>query len=379
MRLAFISDTLYPYFKGGIETVRHEEMVQLAKAHDVYSFSMRFDNMPSHFTKNGIHHIAFGETDPTKFYRHRRRSITNALKYAFLLPFHLFGMRFDVVEVNAFPYLHLPAVRLYCWLTGCKMIVSVYEVWDQSYWREYLGSLGFLSWLVNAYEKRSTKMGDFFICNSTSTSRKLVAEHIPIAKIREFSPVIDMEGIEKCKSKRKRGNQIAFAGRLIREKRLDLWLRAIKAAKAKIPSLKGLIIGEGPEEQDIRSLIHDLGLSGTVSMRRFYKSKNELYMEISRSALLLNMSEREGLSIITLEALSLGIPVLLPDYSPIPPEVKEMCIVAGQKELPGAIAEVLSGKASKQVNGTANLELFSISNVVEFYNKVFEEMGLPKE
>jgi glycosyltransferase involved in cell wall biosynthesis len=96
---------------------------------------------------------------------------------------------------------------------------------------------------------------------------------------------------------------------------------------------------------------------------------------MGRSSLLLNMSEREGLSIITLESLALGVPVMLPSYSPIPPEVKDMCIVKDRKDIPSAISDVLKGAKTVSPD-TQKLEIFSTSNVIRFYNQVFAKLGL---
>jgi glycosyltransferase involved in cell wall biosynthesis len=380
MRIAFVSDAVYPYLKGGIEVVRHIEMRELAKEHDVYSFSMRFDGMRQNARSEGITYISFGKTSQEDFYRHGRRSMRNALEYAFLLPFYLFRRRFDVVQVNAFPYLHLPAVKAYCMLTGCKMVIAEYEVWTESYWRDYLGSLGFLATPVNIFEKWSLRLGDFFTANSTVTFDKMVRERIPEDKIEVFSPVIDSAVIDRARAGQVRiENRVIFAGRLIKEKRLDLWLKAFRKVKNKVRSATGLIIGEGPEEQAIRNLISELGLNSSVSLRHFYRSKEELYREVRKSSVLLNMSEREGLSIIALEGIALGTPVILPSYSPVPDEVKGMCIVREEGKIPSAIIEIFRSKdRSKYVDGKEGLKPFMFSETGTVYSRIFSALGIER-
>lgn len=378
MRIAFISDAVYPYLKGGIEVVRHIEMRELAKEHEVYSFSMRFNGMRQGYRSENITYISFGRTSQQDFYRHGRRSIRNALEYAFLLPFYLWRQRFDVIQVNAFPYLHLPAVKVYCALTGCRMIIAEYEVWTESYWRDYLGPLGFLATPVNVFEKWSLRLGDFFTANSSVTFEKMAREHIPREKMVVFSPVIDTEEIERAKSRKVgRENQIIFAGRLIKEKRLDLWLKAFKSVKDKVKSAKGLIIGEGPDEDSIKGMISELGLKGSVTLRHFFKSKAELYNEIRKSSVLLNMSEREGLSIIALEGVALDTPVVLPSYSPVPKEVREMCIVRDEGRIPSTIINIFKANdKSRFVKGDEKLRPFMFSETRKVYAKIFRALGI---
>ncbi len=59
---------------------------------------------------------------------------------------------------------------------------------------------------------------------------------------------------------------VAFAGRLVREKGVDVLLRAFAAVAAALPEARLLLAGDGPERERLRALIADLGLSSRVSM-----------------------------------------------------------------------------------------------------------------
>ncbi len=380
MIVGFVSDTLYPYFKGGIETLRHTEMLELAKerGHTVYSFSMGFDGMGRSFRENNVNYVTFGHVDQNAFYKHGRRSIRNALKYSFLLSLCLPRYRLDVVQVNAFPYLHLPAVKLYCLLHRCRLIIATYEVWDNSYWKIYLGPLGFLAGLVNRFEKWSLGWGDFYTTISTSTRDKLVAIGIPENKIEMFSPGIDAEQVNAAlRQNAGRREQVIFAGRLIKEKALDRWLGVVRALREQRKGATGLIVGEGPEEKSLRALIKKERMEGYVTLRPFFRGKAELYAEIARSSVLLNMSEREGLSLIALEGVALGTPVVLPSYTPIPEEVKSLCVVAPAEELPSVIAGIMKGGKTSAAPSSSNpgLEPFLTSGTGKIYARIFRKLG----
>jgi glycosyltransferase involved in cell wall biosynthesis len=55
---------------------------------------------------------------------------------------------------------------------------------------------------------------------------------------------------------------VAFAGRLTREKGVDVLLRAFASTRRRIPEARLVVAGEGPERARLEGLAHDLGLAG---------------------------------------------------------------------------------------------------------------------
>ena len=109
----------------------------------------------------------------------------------------------------------------------------------------------------------------------------------------------------------------------------------------------------------------------------FYKNKEDMYKRLKESSMLLHTSEREGLGIIVLQSILLGTPVLLPDYSPIPKEVRSMCIVAKPAELDGMAAKMLEGPKSRYINKNNDLSRFYISKVNDLYMNVLKDVNHP--
>ncbi len=60
--------------------------------------------------------------------------------------------------------------------------------------------------------------------------------------------------------------RIASIGRLLKQKRIDVLLRALQAQGRERAQLQ--LIGEGPEEPNLRRLVADLGLERSVVFRR---------------------------------------------------------------------------------------------------------------
>ncbi len=376
LKIGFVSDAVYPWHAGGIEVTERTQAEVLAKIYDVSFLSMKWPGMKRRFTDRGIHYHAFLDTDAEHFYRHRRRSIRTAVLYVISCT-RIFRYRFDAIIVNMFPFLHLPILKLYCKITGCKLIIDVAEVWTEDYWAKYLGSefFGSLAYSFSTYFFRSA---NYYICNSHHTSRRLVSEGINPDIIGVFSPILNDKELAKIKGQKKK--QLIFVGRLIREKRVELFLDVVAKARTLVPGLKALIIGKGPEEGEIRSKIATMGLDGAISMVKGFSDIKKVYMEMANSIAFLQLSSREGLSRVTLESVAVGTPVIAPSDTPLPDEVRTLCQVTSLQAMPALIKRIAksSNKASF-ISHADTLSQFYTSRIPDFYKKAFDQMGLMQD
>ncbi len=375
MDILFVSDVLYPYITGGVEATEYNDMVELSKKHKVSVISFGYSGNDA-FKAHGINYIRVLHAGKGSLYtKSGSRSILSSLRFAMGLPSQMpVGEAApDVIVANAFPYLHLPFLRRYCNRNGCKLVIDVAEVWDGAQWANYIGFPGRLGKMI---ADRTLRLGDAYIANSSSTAKGLKMLGIDSGAISVFSPFLDDKVISAANgTARKR--RIVYAGRLNDFKRLDKWLDVFAKAKEKVNNAEGLIIGDGPWKGYLLERIVKMGLGGSVRVIPFYKDKKMLYKTIRESALLLQMSEREGLSAIVLESIALGTPVALPDYTPIPGEVRAMCIVADEKKLPVIVAKVLCGKMPQKARAAGKrLRPYYIKNVNAEFSEIFRKLGV---
>ncbi|MGC8538220.1 MAG: glycosyltransferase family 4 protein [Candidatus Micrarchaeia archaeon] len=362
MKIAFVSDVVYPWTKGGMESMHYIEMKELAKDNEVYCFCLQFDGMKKEFVKEGIHYIGVAKAPIEGLYtKNGTRSIALARRFASALPEALNHYSFDLVYANSFPYLHLGVVKAYCRAHGCRLALDVAEVWSIDRWRAYLGRLkGLISY---HYARGALRGADAYVANSSATARDLEALGIPNGKIKVFSPVIDLDAPARHV---KKGLTVIYPGRFIKEKRLDLWIDMIIKAHKLNPGIKGLIVGSGPEETTIRRKIRNHAF---IKIRKPYPSKKLLYNAVARSIAMLNMSEREGLSIITIESAALGTAPVLPSYTPIPDEVKDLSIVKDVDEIPKTIADIADGNI-KYIIDRKMLKRFDVKRTHDVFRKL---------
>ena len=105
-------------------------------------------------------------------------------------------------------------------------------------------------------------------------------------------------------------------------------------------------------------------------------NKLALFKRIKEAGLFLHMSEREGFSTVALEEHSAWDPVLLPSYSPIPKDVRDMCIVAPDSRLPKVAAKILRGPKKDYIMNRDRIERFYTSSIPSVYGEIFKKIGI---
>ncbi len=110
------------------------------------------------------------------------------------------------------------------------------------------------------------------------------------------------------------------AGRLCRQKRYDVLLRALSLVLEKRP-VRLMILGEGEERSDLESLSRELGISASL---RLPGSVANPYAYMSRSDLYVVSSAWEGFPNTIVEAMACGLPVVSTDCPSGPREILDV-------------------------------------------------------
>lgn len=303
MKIAFVYDAVYPWIKGGAEKRIYELGRRLAaRGNEVHIFGMKWWDGDAVLMQEGI--MLHGVCRAGKLYVNSRRSITEALIFSINLPFHLLKEKYDLIDVCAFPYFSCLSARLVSIVRKRPMIITWLEVWD-NYWYEYLGTAGvfgkLIEYLVSRLPERSlaisalTKQGlkKLGVDERTIT---VIPGGVDIKHIREIVP-----SDKKC--------DLLFAGRLIKEKNVDVLLKSVEYVKRTLPSVRCHVIGEGPENERLRSIASGLDLIDNVSFSGFL-DYDEVISRIKSAGMLVVPSGREGFGMVVIEAYACGIPVI---------------------------------------------------------------------
>lgn len=96
--------------------------------------------------------------------------------------------------------------------------------------------------------------------------------------------------------------------RLLRSKRVDVFIRALAVVRSRRPGVRGIVVGYGPETANLRRLAADLGLLPDAV--QFLGYRFDVAALLRQSAVFVLCSESEGTPNVILEAMAAGLPVI---------------------------------------------------------------------
>jgi glycosyltransferase involved in cell wall biosynthesis len=310
MKIAFIYDAVYPWVKGGAEKRVYELAKRLAqRGHEVHWYSIGWwwpEQGQKDITMDGI--ILHGVSKPIELYSDDRRSIKEAILFSLKLFKPLWKENFDVVDCQGFPFFSCFTAKIHSLMGKSNLIITLHEVWGD-YWYQYLGKPGIFGKII---ERLMLGLTDNIITVSKKTKKDL-KKIIKSENSIVISNGIDFNHITKIQPSNEKSSVI-FAGRLIKEKNVDVLIKSIKIVKKKIPDIKCLIIGEGPEELKLKKLVAELQIEDNIIFKGFMKNYDDLIGYMKSSKVLVLPSTREGFGIVVIEANACGIPVIVVDH-----------------------------------------------------------------
>lgn len=171
---------------------------------------------------------------------------------------------------------------------------------------------------------------------------------------------------------------LAHTSNFRKVKRVDDVVRIFKQVHEKVPS-KLLMIGDGPERQNVERLSRDLGLAHEV---RFLGKQDAIEELLAICDLFIIPSENESFGLAALEAMACEVPVISTNSGGLP-EVNIQG-VTGFLSNPGDVDEMaknaiqlLSNEEMLQTfraNALAQAKRFDIDNILPHYEAYYEEV-----
>ncbi|MBL7069002.1 MAG: glycosyltransferase [Candidatus Omnitrophica bacterium] len=170
---------------------------------------------------------------------------------------------------------------------------------------------------------------------------------------------------------------IGAVGRLAAPKNFQNLLKALSKIK---DGVETVIVGDGPEREDLVRMRDNLGLSGTV---KFLGVRSDIGNILNAIDILVVPSKREGLSLTILEAMSMGVPVIATDVGG-----NSECVINGKtgflvpseapEALGRAILKAVSDKKILTAMGNRAKKLFksrfTVDSMIKTHENVYEEI-----
>lgn len=313
MKVAFVYDAIYPWVKGGAEVRIHELGRRLSlQGHDVHLFGIKWWEGEDILRYEGL--TLHGVCKARNLYVNGRRSISEALVFSVKLFPALVTEKFDLIDVSVFPYFSCFTVKAVSVLKKTPVIFTWHEVWGD-YWYEYLGKKkGIFGLIIEAAVAKISKNN---IAVSEWTKLRLESLLGNGKEIAVLPNGVDLKLISETKpscqdntgSKGGKTCDIIFAGRLIKEKNVNVLIKAVSLLKRDNPEVCCCIVGDGPERKTLEKLALELGVQENVKFEGFQEYR-ELIGKIKASKVLVLPSSREGFGMVVIEAFACGVPVV---------------------------------------------------------------------
>ena len=122
------------------------------------------------------------------------------------------------------------------------------------------------------------------------------------------------------REKQRVAGQILFVGRLVEKKGVKYLIEALPAIRARVPSAHLVVVGGGPELAALTSQVYELELNDCVEFRG--PLPQDALPDLYRCASVFvapfidaNSGDKEGLGLVTIEAIACGCPVVVGDVA----------------------------------------------------------------
>ncbi len=134
--------------------------------------------------------------------------------------------------------------------------------------------------------------------------------------MRHIANAIDLDQIKTVKSSTETRKELGLrsdelvvgaVGRMVAIKGFDIFLRTAQAVLKSSPRTKFVLVGDGPESENLKKLCSDLGISEQVVFAGF---RDDILDVINSLDIFLMTSWHEGIPVALLEAMALGKPTV---------------------------------------------------------------------
>jgi glycosyltransferase involved in cell wall biosynthesis len=247
--------------------------------------------------------------------------------------------------------------------------------------------------LYYAVDRWCLKRCDEVICVSTDLYNRCVQVGVDLTHLHEIDNAIALDDYQRKRTVDEAKNRIKLrsgrkligaVGRLSPEKGFDVLISALAKLTENGIDAGLVIVGSGPEEQNLKQLIEQCDLGDRVLLTGYAIDPRPYFEAMDVFAL---SSRREGLPNVLLEAMSLSIPVVATNIAGVPKLIKDkqnglLVRHSDPTELAHAIESILrdSSLSSKLAESGLNTiqQRFCFDRRIERVTEIYESYAIKK-
>lgn len=304
IKILIVYDCIYPESLGGVEHRNYQLSKYLSEKGYSITLSGWTKISKSPLEKVAIFPLPFAQS---LYNQEGKRTALTSLKFA-LAVFYLPLSKYDIILTDNIPYIHLFPLVLLCFFHRKKLVITWHEYWGK-YWQKYIKGL---SWIFFFFiEFLAAQLGREVICVSEFTTKRLEKHRWQKKPLKIIPSGVNLERIIAITKQIKRdAPPLIYAGRLMKEKRVDLLLEAIAKLNLNSNEIILQIIGDGPERDRLEFLARDLKIDQQVKFLGQLSTIEEVWRHLAQAKIAIQPSEREGFGMFPLEAMAVGTPVI---------------------------------------------------------------------
>lgn len=219
------------------------------------------------------------------------------------------------------------------------------------------------------FDKYISKLDDYIVLNEYDSEMYMKEKGIKSSVIynpRSFKSNIKSKGDK---------NIFLAAGRFNYQKGFDLLIESFNIFSKKNIDWKLVIVGEGKEKGKLLKMIKDFGLEDRVKIDNFTNNISEYFL---KSSVLLLSSRWEGMPMIALESLEMGVPIIAYDITAVKPLIDNMAegIIVDKFDVNKFADAMLKISESYELrqkmsrNAITKSKAFDIFTIVDKWNKI---------
>lgn len=310
MKIAFFTNCYKPLINGVVTSITTLKEAYEEKGHETYVFAPQVED-----------YIDKEEN----IFRYKSVNLTKKVKYPLAIPLSFSAKKVitefnpDIIHINH-PFLLSSIAMMYGKKLGIPKILTIHTQYEQYAY--------YVSPIPSKITQEAIKMivSNFAsktdcITTPSESMKGLLSKYGINSRIEVIPNAIRIDSFRKknepkCREIMKKYHLkedekiILFVGRIATEKSIDKIIKALSIIKEKgIKKVKLLIVGDGPNLDELKSLVHALGVenevifTGAVNYREIQNYYKVAYLFTIAST-------TETFGIVTIEALASGLPVL---------------------------------------------------------------------
>ena len=233
----------------------------------------------------------------------------------------------DIINTHSHGLIHTDITSILSKIRKVPMVLTIHSSGD-------IAARSYMSPLLKLYNttigKFSLKAANRIIVTSPQMAeyfyRQIDKEKIHVIPNGiEYKKFINMPPASIFKNRYNiKGKVVLFVGRLLPLKGIQYMLKAAPQILKQVPETNFVIVGGGSSfKRKLEKLSHNVGVDDRVVFTGFKSSNQLLEAYSSADVFVLSSIHREGLSIVTLEAMASGIPVVVSNLGGLPSIVKD--------------------------------------------------------